>query len=496
MEVQGVKTLMDKHTIIKLKQEGHSNRKVAELMNINRKTVAKYWNEYKDIMSKLENPNYDVKLLQEQLNSEPRYDTSNRSKPKYTKELDEFLDKILLEEEKKNQRLKNHKQNLTAVQIHEIIIEEGFDISYPSIANYVRKKRNKKKECFIRQEYDLGDRLEYDFGQVKLVIDEQTENYHLAVLSSPASNFRWAYLYKNQTNEVFLDSHIRFFDMIGGVYKEIVYDNMRNVVTKFIGKNEKEINTNLLTLSNYYGFTINVTNCFSGNEKGHVEGSVKIVRNKVFAKRYEFDNLNQAEEYLEKELIKINEGSTIRDEVKRLLPLKPTLDLATITEQKVNSYSFVQIDKNWYSVPDYLVGKTVTIRKYTREIKIYLKNKHLCTHKRKDGANEASIDIKHYLTSFARKPGALRNSLALKNTPYLKSIFDNHFTKEPKKFVELLKENQEKDMDQIIDALNTYVRFGNNMLKDIVNINNDMETKTRLIVRSYDSLKIGVKNGY
>lgn len=496
MEVQGVKTLMDKHTIIKLKQEGHSNRKVAELMNINRKTVAKYWNEYKDIMSKLENPNYDVKLLQEQLNSEPRYDTSNRSKPKYTKELDEFLDKILLEEEKKNQRLKNHKQNLTAVQIHEIIIEEGFDISYPSIANYVRKKRNKKKECFIRQEYDLGDRLEYDFGQVKLVIDEQTENYHLAVLSSPASNFRWAYLYKNQTNEVFLDSHIRFFDMIGGVYKEIVYDNMRNVVTKFIGKNEKEINTNLLTLSNYYGFTINVTNCFSGNEKGHVEGSVKIVRNKVFAKRYEFDNLNQAEEYLEKELIKINEGSTIRDEVKRLLPLKPTLDLATITEQKVNSYSFVQIDKNWYSVPDYLVGKTVTIRKYTREIKIYLKNKHLCTHKRKDGANEASIDIKHYLTSFARKPGALRNSLALKNTPYLKSIFDNHFTKEPKKFVELLKENQEKDMDQIIDALNTYVRFGNNMPKDIVNINNDMETKTRLIVRSYDSLKIGVKNGY
>ena len=491
-----MKTLMDKHTIIKLKQEGHSNRKVAELMNINRKTVAKYWNEYKDIMSKLENPNYDVKLLQEQLNSEPRYDTSNRSKPKYTKELDEFLDKILLEEEKKNQRLKNHKQNLTAVQIHEIIIEEGFDISYPSIANYVRKKRNKKKECFIRQEYDLGDRLEYDFGQVKLVIDEQTENYHLAVLSSPASNFRWAYLYKNQTNEVFLDSHIRFFDMIGGVYKEIVYDNMRNVVTKFIGKNEKEINTNLLTLSNYYGFTINVTNCFSGNEKGHVEGSVKIVRNKVFAKRYEFDNLNQAEEYLEKELIKINEGSTIRDEVKRLLPLKPTLDLATITEQKVNSYSFVQIDKNWYSVPDYLVGKTVTIRKYTREIKIYLKNKHLCTHKRKDGANEASIDIKHYLTSFARKPGALRNSLALKNTPYLKSIFDNHFTKEPKKFVELLKENQEKDMDQIIDALNTYVRFGNNMLKDIVNINNDMETKTRLIVRSYDSLKIGVKNGY
>ena len=29
--------------------------------------------------------------------------------------------------------------------------------------------------------------------------------------------------------------------MIGGVWKEIVYDNMRNVVSKFIGKNEKNL---------------------------------------------------------------------------------------------------------------------------------------------------------------------------------------------------------------------------------------------------------------
>lgn len=37
---------MDKHAIIRLKKEGHSNRKVAEMLHINRKTVAKYWNKY------------------------------------------------------------------------------------------------------------------------------------------------------------------------------------------------------------------------------------------------------------------------------------------------------------------------------------------------------------------------------------------------------------------------------------------------------------------
>ena len=43
-----------------------------------------------------------------------------------------------------------------------------------------------------------------------------------------------------------MDSHVRFFEMMGGSYGEIVYDNMRNVVSKFIGKNEKELNEDLL----------------------------------------------------------------------------------------------------------------------------------------------------------------------------------------------------------------------------------------------------------
>ena len=53
----------------------------------------------------------------------------------------------------------------------------------------------------------------------------------------------------------------------------MVYDNMRNVVSRFIGTNEKILNENLLKMSMYCGFNINVTNCFKGNEKGSVEMS-------------------------------------------------------------------------------------------------------------------------------------------------------------------------------------------------------------------------------
>jgi transposase len=93
------------------------------------------------------------------------------------------------------------------------------------------------------------------------------------------------------------------------VYREVVYDNMKNVVTKFIGRNEKELNEDLIKMSIYYGFHINVTNCFSGNEKGYVEKSVKILRNQIFATNYSFNSLEDAREYLNSQLLKLNESS-------------------------------------------------------------------------------------------------------------------------------------------------------------------------------------------
>lgn len=483
---------MDKHTIIRLKLEGDSNREVAKMLGINRKTVAKYWNDYKELQKNLDEGKVDARIVLEKIAQEPKYDSSNRKKVKYTKELDEYLDKILDGEKEKDLKLKNHKQSLSVVQIHKLILDKGFEISYPSVVVYVREKRKKIKETAVRQQYDFGDRLEYDFGEVKLYIAGKLKTLSLAVLSSPASNFRWAYLYTNQQAEVFFDSQVRFFEMIGGMYKEVVYDNMKNVVTRFIGRNEKKLNKNLLAFANYYGFNINVTNCFKGNEKGHVEGSVRIVRKNAFSIKYEFDSFEQACEHLEKELLKMNESSLIEDEKKKLLSLRPKYDLAKITEQKVDAYSFVTVNNNKYSVPDYLVGETVLVRSYAREIKIYVNDNLVCTHKKKDGSSEYSIDIKHYLNTLDRKPGAIRNSLALKSTPYLKTIFDKYFIKEPRKFVEIIKDNKEKSTDELIDVFNEYIKYGENGVpKDVIKQVNSIELKTRMIISSYDNLLVG-----
>lgn len=81
----------------------------------------------------------------------------------------------------------------------------------------IRKFKQSGNECFIKQDYEFGDRLEYDFGEVKPVINGVLKRYYIAFLSSPAGNFRWCYLYDNCKKDVFLDSHVKFFEMIGGV---------------------------------------------------------------------------------------------------------------------------------------------------------------------------------------------------------------------------------------------------------------------------------------
>ena len=487
-----MKNLLDISAILKLKEQGLSNRSIAKALGINRKTVNKYWNEYKENLQRLaETDNEkDILNIQENIVSKPKYNSENRVRRKVTPEFLNALEKILEDEEKKVKVLGTNKQALTKQQIYELLKKQGFTLSYSTVVLEIRRIKNSGNECFIRQDYDFGDRLEYDFGEVKLVINGITKKYYIAVLSSPAGNFRWCYLYDNCKKDIFLDSHVKFFEMIGGVWKEVVYDNMRNVVSKFIGKNEKELNEDLVKMSLYYGFDINVTNAFSGNEKGYVEGSVKYLRNKIFAENYKFTSEEFAIEYMESQLMKLNENSKIEEEKKKLKPTKPPLELAEVRKSSVNKYSFVQIENNFYSVPEYLVGLAVTSKIYYNKILIYSNNELVCEHKKLDGVKKISADIRHYLKTLTFKPGALRNSYVLKSNPKLKSIFDKYYTNNPKKFIDLISKNKEKsniDLEEILIA-----NSGN--LVENTRYNNNINNLTRIQTSMYNQIMIGVVN--
>lgn len=74
-----------------------------------------------------------------------------------------------------------------------------------------------------------------------------------------------------------------------------------------------------------------------------------------------------------------------------MLPYKDKLKLTNIKSVKVNKYSFVRIDNNYYSVPEYLVGKEVTAKVYYDDIIIYSNLHHVCEHKKIDEANHMQM---------------------------------------------------------------------------------------------------------
>ena len=74
----------------------------------------------------------------------------------------------------------------------------------------------------------------------------------------------------------------------------------------------------------------------------------------------------------------------------------------------------------------------------------------ICKHKRIFGKDNMSVDIYHYLGTLLRKPGAVRNSVALKSIPKLKAIFDTHYATDPKRFIETFTQHKELSVDEIV----------------------------------------------
>ena len=83
-----MKNLLDKAAIIRLKEQGLSNRGVARKLGIDKKTVNKYWNEYKDNLKKLKETTdaTEISKIQENITSAPKYNSENRIRRKVTPE--------------------------------------------------------------------------------------------------------------------------------------------------------------------------------------------------------------------------------------------------------------------------------------------------------------------------------------------------------------------------------------------------------------------------
>jgi len=444
-----IKLIEKQKIIITYFRKGKSQREIAQDLHINRRTVAKYIEGYETKKAQLTDSkdNSNQEELIADIVEDPRYDTSNRKKVKLT---DEIIDRIkfYLKENETKRAEGKAKQQKKKIDIYEALKEEGFDIGYTTTRNTIRKINKEAKEAYIRQEYALGEVCEFDWGEVKLNIAGKKKTLQMSVFTTAKGDYRWGDLYRNQKTEAFLDTTASFFEEVGGVYQEMVYDNARVMVARFVGRSEKEPTEALLKLSIYYGFHFRFTNTYQAHEKGHAERSVEYLRRKIFSKKDEFSSVEEAQQYFKRELKSLNTKprknaksaqEILQEEKKYLLPLPPRYDTARITEARVDRYACITVDGNHYSVPDHLVGKFVFIKIYPDWINGYHNSQKIASHQRRYGRKKWSIDIAHYFRTLKLKPGALKRSTAFfQLQPRLKAIYQKYYRGKEKYFIELL----------------------------------------------------------
>ncbi|NLI70427.1 MAG: hypothetical protein GX364_06165 [Firmicutes bacterium] len=102
------------------------------------------------------------------------------------------MEKVLdyLKENEMKRATGRSKQQKKKIDIHEALIRDGFDISYPTICNFTREAERKRREAFIRQRYMLGEVCEFDWGEAKLTIGGQDITLQLTVFTGGKGNYR------------------------------------------------------------------------------------------------------------------------------------------------------------------------------------------------------------------------------------------------------------------------------------------------------------------
>ena len=144
-------------------------------------------------------------------------------------------------------------------------------------------------------------------------------------------------------------------------------------------------------------------------------------------------------------------------------------------------------------MPEYLVNCKVIAKKYHDEIRIYAKNELVCEHKRIFGNGNMQVDIRHYLNTLLKKPGAVRNSVVLKSIPKLKAIFDTYYSRQPKKFIEIFLKNKDLEISELVELFEKSNQKREPQAIDVIGFGSRAEVAARAGMAKYGELvNVGV----
>jgi len=216
-----------------------------------------------------------------------------------------------------------------------------------------------------------------------------------------------------------IDAHVHAFEAFGATGRLLVPDNLRTGVSK-ADRYEPALNPAYARLAEHYGTAIVPARVKRPRDKPVVEGSVRFVANQVAAvlRDRRFVGLAELNEAIFDEVAQINarplqkrEDSRrivfVRDEKPLLTPLPPVrFELADLRKAQAAPNYHIQVDRNFYSVPSTLIGRSLDVRLTSRTVEVFDSGERVAAHARLHGVRG------RYWTVTSHMPEGHRHRLA------------------------------------------------------------------------------------
>lgn len=265
--------------------------------------------------------------------------------------------------------------------------DRGMEVSYTLVVKYTRSFRQKKEKVYHALTFMPGEEAQVDWCFIN---HPSLGKLSCFVLILSHSRYLFARVFPRASFEFFIEGHLMAFSSMNGTTRSLRFDNLRTVVLR--RRPDVEFNPHFLGFCRHYGIEIRLCNPGAGNEKGRVERVIRTMKEMYFNKMRNyssFEALNRGlHEWVDHKNRTVHRATEqrpidlLKEERLKALPEIPWNNVVIHPPVKTTKTGMMIFDTNFYSVPDYLVGKSLSIHSTPDMVRIYDSDKQVASHPR------------------------------------------------------------------------------------------------------------------
>ncbi len=389
------KRVMDIREILMQLQKGTSQRQIAKMLGMNRRTVKKYqaWAKAHELLTGPLPALEELQALLSESMPETESPQNVSTVEPYRVQVEQWV-----------------KEKVEVTAIHERLKEQDYEGSYMAVYRFVRRIKGNPLRATVRVERAPGEEGQVDFGYAGRMIDPETGELRRTwafVMVLSWSRHQYVEFVFDQKVETWLSCHRHAFEYFGGVPERIVIDNLKAAIVKAV-QDEPAIQASYQECALHYGFRIAPCRVRTPEHKGKVEqGGVHYLKRNFLGGRT-ITTISQANQdvliWCETTAGWRRHGTTKEQPLKRfteterdrLQPLPQSgYDLALWKQLTLNRDCYVEFEGSYYSAPHRLLGQKLWLCITLKQVRIFDQNHKLLTsHDRatKPGTRRTQVD--------------------------------------------------------------------------------------------------------